>query len=71
MAGWIEAVGQGEAGKKQTIRRLLSGEKWTGKSVLMLQAQAMAFLKGWVVITIPEGTTPIFSSLPYVFIHDS
>lgn len=40
---------------KETTRRLLVGERGSGKSVLMLQAQAMAFLKGWVVINIPEA----------------
>ncbi|KAB8337126.1 hypothetical protein FH972_021430 [Carpinus fangiana] len=39
---------------KQTKRKLLVGDRGSGKSVLMLQAQAMAFLKGWVVINIPE-----------------
>ena len=36
-------------------RRVLTGERGNGKSMLLLQAMAMAFLKGWVVISIPEG----------------
>lgn len=38
-----------------TIRRVLVGGKGSGKSMLLLQAMAMAFVKGWVVISIPEG----------------
>lgn len=40
---------------KKTLRRLIIGEKGSGKSVLALQAQTMAFMNGWVVIHIPEG----------------
>lgn len=39
----------------RTIRRIICGERAAGKSVLLLQAMSMAFLKGWVVINIPEG----------------
>ena len=39
-----------------TARRVLTGERGNGKSMLLLQAMAMAFVKGWVVISIPEGT---------------
>jgi small subunit ribosomal protein S29 len=39
----------------RTIRRIIYGERAAGKSVLLLQAMSMAFLKGWVVINIPEG----------------
>ncbi|KAI9877026.1 MAG: 37S ribosomal protein S23 mitochondrial [Pleopsidium flavum] len=38
-----------------TVRRLLTGEKGNGKSMLLLQAMAMAFVKGWVVVSIPEA----------------
>lgn len=38
-----------------TLRKLVIGERGSGKSVLALQAQTMAFLNGWVVIHIPEG----------------
>ena len=43
--------------KKQTLKLVLDGEKLTGKSILMLQAITQAFLKDWIVINIPEGTT--------------
>ena len=40
---------------KETKRRVLVGERSSGKSVMLLQAMAIAFLKGWVVINLPEG----------------
>jgi small subunit ribosomal protein S29 len=38
-----------------TVRSVICGEKGAGKSVLLLEAMAMAFLNKWVVISIPEG----------------
>ena len=46
-----------EVGSRRTVRRVLVGEKGTGKSMMLLQAMAMAFLKDWVVISIPDGTS--------------
>jgi len=37
------------------IRRLITGERASGKSVMLLQAMCMAFLSKWVVIHVPEG----------------
>lgn len=51
-------------GEKQSLRRVLVGEKGSGKTVMLLQAMAMAFLKDWVVINIPDGTNPIAYYLP-------
>lgn len=48
-----------EGGSRKTVRRVLVGEKGSGKSMMLLQAMTMAFLKGWTVINLPEGTTPI------------
>jgi small subunit ribosomal protein S29 len=50
----LEGSNVQEAGG-QTLRKLVSGERGAGKSVLLLQAMSMAFLKGWVVINLPEG----------------
>jgi small subunit ribosomal protein S29 len=36
-------------------RRVVTGSRGSGKSVYLLQAMAMAWLRGWVVINIPEG----------------
>lgn len=40
---------------KKTIRRVLVGEKGNGKSLMLLQTMAMAFLKDWIVINLPDG----------------
>jgi small subunit ribosomal protein S29 len=39
---------------KKTIRRILTGERMSGKSTLLLQGLSMAFLRQWFVISIPE-----------------
>ena len=45
-----------EMGRRgKTVRRVLVGERGSGKSLLALQAMVMGFLKGWTVINIPEG----------------
>jgi small subunit ribosomal protein S29 len=41
----------------QNARCLLTGERGSGKSILMLQAMCMAFMQEWLVINIPEGET--------------
>lgn len=44
-----------QSGKK-TIRRIITGERLSGQSTLLLQGMAAAFLKGWVVINLPDST---------------
>jgi small subunit ribosomal protein S29 len=46
----------------KTTRKIVCGEKGVGKSVFLLEAMAMAFMKGWIVLNIPEGNTlpPIY-----------
>jgi small subunit ribosomal protein S29 len=39
----------------KTTRKIICGEKGVGKSVLLLETMAMAFMKGWIVVNIPEG----------------
>lgn len=53
MATEIENISLGIRDK--TIRRVFVGERGSGKTTMLLQAMTMAFLKGWVVINIPEG----------------
>lgn len=45
------------AAKNGTARLILDGSRGTGKSLMLLHSMANAFLKGWVVINIPEGET--------------
>lgn len=40
---------------KRSVRRVLVGERGSGKTLMLLQAMTLAFLKNWVVINIPEG----------------
>ena len=53
MAKEIEDISVGT--RRQAVRRVFVGERGSGKTVMLLQAMTMAFLKDWVVINIPEG----------------
>ncbi|ERF77132.1 hypothetical protein EPUS_07673 [Endocarpon pusillum Z07020] len=48
------SAGQAEE-RPRTVRRIIAGERGTGKSLMLLQAMSMAFLNDWVVINVPEG----------------
>lgn len=70
MGRLMEEIGR----EGETARRVLVGEKRSGKSLLALQAMLMAFLKAWTVINIPEGKSPfdsshIYSTLPIFSSH--
>lgn len=60
LARLVEGIsGDGAAGDKdkgRVVKRVVTGVRGAGKSVHLLQAMAMAFLKNWVVFTIPEST---------------
>ena len=43
------------AAARKTGSIILAGARATGKSMLVLQAMATAFTKGWIVISIPDG----------------
>jgi small subunit ribosomal protein S29 len=49
----VEESASGQA--KKTIRRIISGERMSGKSTLLLQGLTMGFLRDWFVISLPEG----------------
>lgn len=49
----MEAVNN--AGDAKTLRHLMTGDRASGKSVLLLQAMCMAYMNKWVVINVPEG----------------
>lgn len=44
---------------KKTARVVLTGEKISGKSTMLLQAQSHAYLNNWIVIHFPDGMKPI------------
>lgn len=51
-----EISGETENHKKgKVVKKIINGTKGSGKSVHLLQAMAMGFLKNWVVITVPDG----------------
>jgi len=50
---------------KTAVRRVMYGERGSGKSVLALQAKAMALLKGWIVVHIPEAKELILGNSSY------
>jgi small subunit ribosomal protein S29 len=52
---------QEAASKKQMLRAVITGERITGKSLLLLQSMAYRLSKEWIVINIPEGLSPIRS----------
>ena len=54
-----------ESETEKVIRKVLFGERGSGKSVLQLQAMAMAYLKGWIVVHIPEAKTLVDAHASY------
>ena len=52
----MEGIAQNE--EQKSIRRVYIGERGSGKTLMLLQAMTMAFLKDWVVINIPNGILP-------------
>ena len=51
-----KAISSIQADNKTTLRRVITGERASGKSTLLLQAMSMAFMKEWVVVNFPDGT---------------
>ncbi|KAK5716145.1 hypothetical protein LTR15_009971 [Elasticomyces elasticus] len=51
--------------EKTVERRVVFGDKGSGKSVLLLQSMAMAYLQGWVVIHFPEARDITIAQTPY------
>ena len=52
-----------EQGEGNTTRGLIVGPQGSGKSVLLLQAQAIAWMKKWVVISFPNGLLVVHTNL--------
>lgn len=47
---------QAAAGKGDTLKLVISGDRLVGKSMLLLQAISYAYLNNWIVFHVPEGT---------------
>lgn len=54
-----------EKAEENTARKVIYGDRGSGKSVLLLQALAMAHLKKWVVIHIPEAKDLVIGHTSY------
>lgn len=52
---WIVEAQSQEKTPARSVRKVLFGERGSGKSVLQLQALAMASLRKWIVVHIPEA----------------
>ena len=59
---WMDSISGGLEGENEhrvvpgsTVSRVIVGERMAGKSVLLLQAMANALLRGWIVISLPNG----------------
>jgi small subunit ribosomal protein S29 len=50
---------------KTTFRQVIDGAKGSGKSMMLLQAQAIAVARGWVVLHLPEGMSFLLRSTSY------
>ncbi|KAG9231549.1 mitochondrial ribosomal death-associated protein 3-domain-containing protein [Amylocarpus encephaloides] len=60
------------AAKDQITQRLIiDGARGTGKSLMLLHAQAAAFAQGWVVINIPEARELVSATSDYAPIPDT
>ncbi|KAH8690858.1 mitochondrial ribosomal death-associated protein 3-domain-containing protein [Talaromyces proteolyticus] len=65
--------------KGKVVKKIIIGPRGSGKSVQLLQAMAIGFLKKWVVISIPEAQdmvtansayAPIAGSQPVQYVQD-
>ncbi|EED18255.1 mitochondrial ribosomal protein DAP3, putative [Talaromyces stipitatus ATCC 10500] len=57
--------------KGKVVKKILTGKKASGKSVHLLQAMAMALLKKWVVISVPEPQDLVIAQTAYAPIPDT
>lgn len=48
--------------KKASFRMIIDGDRVTGKSMMLLHAMTTAFLRGWIVLNIPDGKSPTAGS---------
>ena len=46
---------QAAEGEKSTLRRIYTGERGVGKSMMVLHGMTTAFIKDWIVVNIPDG----------------
>lgn len=47
---------------KETLNLVLDGDRVSGKSMMLIHAMATAFMRGWIVLNIPDGKLPTSST---------
>ncbi|KAJ6120408.1 hypothetical protein N7523_004688 [Penicillium sp. IBT 18751x] len=58
--------GDGDAPEKgKVVKKIITGSKGSGKTVHLLQAATMGFLKNWVVITVPDARDLVSGDTAY------
>ncbi|KAJ5883881.1 uncharacterized protein N7473_010767 [Penicillium subrubescens] len=67
MARLFEKIsGEGDAAEKgKVVKKIITGLKGSGKTVHLLQAMAMGFLKKWVVVTVPDARELVSGDTSY------
>ncbi|KAJ9356275.1 hypothetical protein DTO280E4_6101 [Paecilomyces variotii] len=71
MGRLFEKVDSEGPDKGKVFKRIITGMRGTGKSVQLLQAMAMGFLRKWVVITVPEPQDLVIAHTSYGPLPDS
>ncbi|KAK2750175.1 37S ribosomal protein S23 mitochondrial [Myotisia sp. PD_48] len=71
LMGELEGGAAEEKKERSASMNLVTGDRGTGKSVHLLQAAAMAFLKNWVVVTIPDAIDQVNGTTAYAPIPNS
>lgn len=72
LAKLFKEVEDASAGKqKKTIRRIISGERMSGKSTLVLQGLSIGYLRDWFVINLPEAQDIVNAHTEYAPLADS
>ncbi|KAJ5121383.1 uncharacterized protein N7515_009344 [Penicillium bovifimosum] len=64
--------GEGDnAQKGKVVKKIVTGMKGSGKTVHLLQAMTMAFLKNWAVVAIPDARDLVSGGTAYAAIEGS
>lgn len=66
-----EVEDSAKGAQKKTIRRILSGERMSGKSTLVLQALTTGLLREWFVINLPEAQDIVNAHTEYAPLPNS
>ncbi|KAJ5558298.1 hypothetical protein N7535_008511 [Penicillium sp. DV-2018c] len=64
--------GEGDSAQKgKTVKKIVTGVQGSGKTVHLLQAMTMGFLKTWAVVTIPDARDLVSGDTAYAAIEGS